>query len=79
MASANNYEVNLRLECSICFNTFEKPKLLNCMHTFCEKCLNKVLNADDGNGDVIKCPICRGITKVCLFAWIYICIEATKV
>ncbi|KAI8486740.1 hypothetical protein Bbelb_354880 [Branchiostoma belcheri] len=37
------------LECSICCYTFTKPKVLPCLHTFCEHCLREwVQKTDDG-------------------------------
>ena len=53
------------LECAICMETFNKPKLLYCMHTFCEECINKIVRRENSHGK-ISCPICRHETKVCI-------------
>ncbi|XP_019624394.1 PREDICTED: uncharacterized protein LOC109470056 isoform X2 [Branchiostoma belcheri] len=45
------------LECSICCYTFTKPKVLPCLHTFCEHCLREWVQKTDG--DTFPCPICR--------------------
>ncbi|XP_050411380.1 tripartite motif-containing 13 [Patella vulgata] len=44
--------------CSICLNEFNKPKIIDCHHTFCESCLaNYVANAVVNNE--FLCPLCR--------------------
>ncbi|XP_019634329.1 PREDICTED: E3 ubiquitin-protein ligase TRIM56-like [Branchiostoma belcheri] len=45
------------LECSICCYTFKNPKVLPCLHTFCEHCLREWVQKNDG--DTFLCPICR--------------------
>ncbi|XP_078682020.1 E3 ubiquitin-protein ligase TRIM32-like [Branchiostoma floridae x Branchiostoma belcheri] len=42
--------------CSVCFDLFIKPKVLNCDHTFCEHCLEKLIKT---NGRDSRCPLCR--------------------
>ncbi len=45
------------LECSICLETFEEPRTLPCLHSFCKKCLE---NFVDGKcDDELNCPVCR--------------------
>ena len=41
------------LDCSICNDIFENPFVINCGHTFCEKCINKWREEKD------DCPLCR--------------------
>ena len=36
-------QVDQRLSCSICLERFSDPRLLDCNHTFCRKCLVDVL------------------------------------
>ncbi|XP_078661279.1 uncharacterized protein LOC144905473 [Branchiostoma floridae x Branchiostoma belcheri] len=43
------------LSCRICFETFRQPKILPCVHTFCEKCLLK----HAGRRQSFSCPTCR--------------------
>ncbi|XP_041984826.1 RING finger protein nhl-1-like isoform X2 [Aricia agestis] len=46
------------VQCALCLEVLQKPKMLPCQHTFCYNCL-KVYVADL---PVIECPLCR--TKI---------------
>lgn len=51
------------LECQICFNYYSprrRPKLLDCRHTCCSVCLNQMRSSQKE----IRCPWCRGVTKL---------------
>uniref|UniRef100_A0A2M4AAT2 Putative e3 ubiquitin ligase n=1 Tax=Anopheles triannulatus TaxID=58253 RepID=A0A2M4AAT2_9DIPT len=66
-------------DCSLCQNKFTSPRVLSCLHVFCEPCLDKLL-AEGGSlntggekkqdllggsgGGTIACPICKQITAV---------------
>ncbi|KAG7254351.1 hypothetical protein CRUP_013508 [Coryphaenoides rupestris] len=54
-------------ECKICYNYFDldrrAPKLLECLHTFCEECLN-TLHVREERPWRISCPVCRHRTPV---------------
>ncbi len=45
------------LECSICLETFEEPRTLLCLHSFCRKCLENFV--DGKRDDELNCPVCR--------------------
>ena len=45
-------------ECSICHETFEKPKMLRCTHSFCNNCLCDLMKGNP-NSKKICCPLCR--------------------
>lgn len=58
---------NDELECKICYQKFNlqsrKPKLLDCLHRVCAKCLTKILQV--GSGCLhISCPFCRHETEL---------------
>uniref|UniRef100_A0A8C3XU20 RING-type domain-containing protein n=1 Tax=Chelydra serpentina TaxID=8475 RepID=A0A8C3XU20_CHESE len=62
-ANPPNYE---DYECKICYNYFDlerrAPKLLECLHTFCQECLSQLhLRAAHGT---ICCPVCRHRTAL---------------
>ena len=69
-SSVNNEKtegIHKELECPICLETLKKPKLLSCTHTFCLKCLEKILIKEDDEKKSIRCPTCREITEVCAY------------
>ncbi|KAJ1202592.1 hypothetical protein NDU88_006389 [Pleurodeles waltl] len=54
---------DLLLECQICFNYYSplrRPKLLDCQHTCCSVCLQQMRASQKD----LRCPWCRGITKL---------------
>lgn len=46
------------LQCSICCESFRTatPRILPCMHSYCEACLKKMI--DNAGGKKITCPLC---------------------
>ena len=54
-----------QLNCSICLDTYTDPKLLQCYHIYCQKCLVKLVVRDQQGGQLtLTCPICRHATPV---------------
>ncbi|XP_038061205.1 protein PML-like [Patiria miniata] len=47
------------LECSICSNRYKQPKLLDCLHSFCLKCLQELRLHQNPEGTKLTCPLCR--------------------
>ncbi|XP_038653017.1 E3 ubiquitin-protein ligase RNF182 [Scyliorhinus canicula] len=56
------------LECKICYNPYNlrnrRPKLLECFHRVCAKCLYKIVDPGDTSQSIINCPFCRYETSV---------------
>ena len=53
-----------QLNCSICLDIYTDPKLLQCFHTYCRKCLVKLVVRDQQGNLSLTCPICRQPTPV---------------
>ncbi|XP_030837218.1 uncharacterized protein LOC115922461 [Strongylocentrotus purpuratus] len=61
MASADpNMFALLRedVKCAICLEQLTKPRLLICVHSFCEKCLETYYKEKQSSVGKIACPIC---------------------
>ena len=50
-----------QLECAICLDSYNDPKLLQCFHVFCKKCLEPMV-LQDQRGLSLRCPTCRQST-----------------
>ena len=53
------------LKCAVCLDQYTEPKVLPCLHTFCKRCLQGVLNREGAVWKLI-CPTCRSSAKVSL-------------
>ena len=40
-------EVAERLSCAVCMEQFREPKVLPCLHTYCNACLEKLVKKKD--------------------------------
>ena len=49
--------------CPMCIGVFDNPRSLQCLHSYCEKCLLGLHRASAIN-DSIDCPECRAQTAV---------------
>ncbi|XP_062587429.1 tripartite motif-containing protein 2-like [Saccostrea cucullata] len=49
---------NDTIKCPLCFEPFTEPKLLDCLHTFCKECLEKLCE-HTGDRKTMLCPLCR--------------------
>ncbi|CAI8050065.1 Tripartite motif-containing protein 45 [Geodia barretti] len=45
-------------KCSVCQEPHTEPRILSCLHVFCTKCLQGLLNKIEG-GEKLVCPNCR--------------------
>ena len=54
-----------RLKCSVCLNTYDVPKTLPCLHTFCKNCIEECILkrpsaiAEELAENEMRCPNCR--------------------
>ena len=56
MATSSLVVVPDNLKCSICFELFSDPRLLPCLHTYCLKCLQRLVSDQKSH---LNCPQCR--------------------
>ncbi|XP_038065142.1 E3 ubiquitin-protein ligase TRIM56-like [Patiria miniata] len=52
-------KISVHLECSICTDKYKQPKVLDCLHSFCEECLVKYRDGAYQGEPRIPCPVCR--------------------
>ena len=50
-----------QLVCGVCLDFLCKPKLLDCAHSFCQECLEKMIKTSDKD---VECPCCRQHTSL---------------
>ena len=50
-----------QLTCGICLDSYTEPKLLQCFHVFCKRCLERLV-VRDHQGLSLHCPSCRRST-----------------
>lgn len=51
--------LKLLLECGICLNTYEDPRALPCLHSYCLNCLKSHASSTKDINGAFKCPQCR--------------------
>lgn len=53
-------------DCTLCQNKYISPRVLTCLHVFCEICLDKLMGDDEAKKleGLIECPTCNQPTKV---------------
>jgi len=59
MSSPLEVELLKLIECPVCFEIYDRPRMLWCAHAFCQRCVTQLVDAGK-----ILCPLCRKITKV---------------
>lgn len=62
MATAVLQTAEEQITCTICFEVFEEPKALPCLHTFCKGCIAKYImemGSHHGDRKGYMCPVCR--------------------
>ncbi|XP_022081708.1 E3 ubiquitin-protein ligase TRIM33-like [Acanthaster planci] len=56
--------IQRRLECSICRARYQEPKMLNCTHSFCLRCLQDINQTHGPNTNKLTCPLCQRETII---------------
>ena len=51
------------LECSVCLDKYEDPRILPCHHVFCKTCIDGLPTVQE-NQNGLKCPACRKIASL---------------
>ncbi|XP_067662717.1 E3 ubiquitin-protein ligase TRIM56-like [Haliotis asinina] len=51
------------ITCRLCQQSFSSPKLLTCLHSFCQLCIEERLTIE-GGGHVFQCPLCKHKTRL---------------
>ena len=49
--------------CELCSELFTDPRMLPCLHSFCKKCLQKLVE-EHGTDENLKCPTCEKATCI---------------
>lgn len=56
------------LECKICYCLYNlggrRPKVLDCCHRLCNKCLTKLQDLGESPAGAVVCPFCRCVTRL---------------
>ena len=47
------------LQCVFCLERYKHPKILDCLHSFCEHCLDEYYDTKYKDATEIPCPVCR--------------------
>ncbi|XP_071823472.1 uncharacterized protein [Apostichopus japonicus] len=64
MASNTSSMIDEILSCPICLDVLDAPKILQCLHRFCTKCLEDTLRTRAPLAGSVQCPICRQDTDL---------------
>ena len=51
-------------ECSLCLHTYERPRSLPCLHSFCQACLQEHLDKNAKPDRTVDCPNCRKVATI---------------
>ncbi len=63
MAEEAFKKLDEQLNCAICLDTYTDPKLLQCFHTYCTKCLIPLVRGRRGQL-TLTCPVCQQVTPI---------------
>lgn len=52
-------KIEQELTCAVCLSPFTEPKVLPCLHTFCQPCIESLVLSKTHDKNVVDCPTCR--------------------
>ena len=55
-SSAFIESLNIKVECKICFGRLDDPRHLPCAHSFCKRCLDRLLRFNQDGSASVSCP-----------------------
>ena len=64
MAEKALMKLEEQLNCPICLDAYNDPKLLKCFHVYCRKCLVPLVDRGEQGQLSITCPTCRHSTPI---------------
>ena len=56
-------KVEEQLTCAVCLNFYTDPRVLPCLHVFCQECLKLIVKADS-ESNYVSCPSCRRVAHL---------------
>ncbi|XP_071127407.1 E3 ubiquitin-protein ligase Midline-1-like [Mytilus edulis] len=60
-------ESKLKFKCPVCLEVLKSPKILPCLHSFCQQCIHEIILATVQNKEPkptqFTCPICHTVVK----------------
>eukprot|EP00731_Ephydatia_muelleri_P028665 Em0020g309a len=56
-------KVEDQLTCAVCLNFYTDPRVLPCLHVFCQECLKLIVKADS-ESNYVSCPSCRRVARL---------------
>lgn len=63
IAGVNVEDISRHLNCGICKRLIRSPKLLPCLHSFCQVCIESLAKELDQNENLV-CPVCKTDAKI---------------
>jgi len=64
MASGVEKKLVRPLECAKCLERLKEPKVFSCQHTYCKRCLERLVTTNGRGNYEVTCPECRRKTEV---------------
>ena len=56
-------KVEDQLTCAVCLNCYTDPRVLPCLHVFCQECLKLIVKTDN-ESNYVSCPSCRRVARL---------------